>query len=70
MSLDTSLKIAGGLAKHRNVLTRAERVERLAERGQFDLEKDSPLGLVKVGHRKVVTGKAARKAAKAAEKEE
>jgi small basic protein (TIGR04137 family) len=57
MSLDPSLKIGGGgLQKHRNVLTRPERVARLGTQGKFDLEKDNPLGLPKVGNRKVVTG--------------
>ena len=62
MSLDRSLKGSGRLAKHRNVLTRSERIERLARGGKFDLESDNPLGLVKVANRKVVTGgKAAKK---------
>lgn len=62
MSLDRSLKGSGRLAKHRNVLTRAERIEHLVKGGKFDLESDNPLGLVKVANRKVVTGsKAAKK---------
>ncbi len=56
MSIDNSLKTSGGLARHRNVLTRAERVERLAKQDKFDLADDSPLGLPKVANRKVVTG--------------
>ena len=56
MSLDSSLKTAGGLARHRNVLTRAERIEKLIEGGKFDLDAGDPLGLPKVGNRKVVTG--------------
>jgi len=56
MSLDSSLKTGGGLAKHRNVLTRAERVAKLAEKGKFDMEKDDPTGLPKVGNRKVFIG--------------
>ena len=56
MSLDSSLKVGGGLSKHRNVLTRAERVAKLAELGEFDMEKDNPLGIRKVGNRKIVTG--------------
>ena len=56
MSLDRSLKSGAGLERHRNVLSRAERIQRLATRGQFDLEQDSPLGLPKVANRKVVTG--------------
>ncbi|MFW5682729.1 MAG: small basic protein [Phycisphaeraceae bacterium] len=57
MSLDRSLKISGGLIRHRNVLTRAEKVQRLKERGKFDMDKSSPLHLPKVGHRKVVAKK-------------
>jgi small basic protein (TIGR04137 family) len=61
MSLDSSLKIAGGLAKHRNVLTRAERVSKLSQQGKFDMESSSPLNLPKVGNRKVVTAKSSKK---------
>jgi len=61
MSLDRSLKTSGGLAKHRNVLTRAERIGKLGERGKFDMGKGSPLGLVKVGNRKIKATKSADK---------
>ena len=62
MSLDRSLKGAGRLTKHRNVLTRTERIEHLVETGKFDMGKGDPIGLVKVANRKVVTGsKAAKK---------
>ena len=60
MSVDRSLKIRGALARHRNVLTRAERIEQLKEQEQWS-EEDSLLGLPKVAHRKSHTG---RKAAK------
>ncbi len=67
MSLDRSLKSSGGgLSKHRNVLTRAERIEKLGERGKFDKTKSSPLGLVKVGNRKLKVVKAEKKDAAAA----
>ena len=56
MSIDRSLKTASNLARHRNVLTRDERITKLAERGEFDAKKDDPIGLPKVGNRKVVTG--------------
>lgn len=63
MSLDRSLKTGSTLSRHRNVLTRAERVAKLAERGKFDLATGSPVGLVKVGNRKVAAGgKAVKKA--------
>jgi len=62
MSLDRSLKGGGRLSKHRNVLTRAERIAHLNETGKFDMESDNPIGIVKVANRKVVTGsKAAKK---------
>jgi small basic protein (TIGR04137 family) len=61
MSLDSSLKSGGGLSRHRNVLTRAERVAQLAQKGEFDMEKDNPLGIRKVGNRKLVTGKSSKK---------
>ena len=58
MSLHSSLKTkSGALRQHRNVLTRAERIEMLSELERFDGSDDSPLGLVKVGHRKPKTGK-------------
>ncbi len=53
MSLDRSLKTGGGLSKHRNVLTRAERITKLNERGKFNMETGNPLSLVKVGNRKL-----------------
>jgi len=57
MSLHRSLKTKpAGLNRHRNVLTRHERIEWLAEKGTFE-EGDSPLGLIKVASRKVVTKK-------------
>ena len=58
MSLHRSLKTKpAGLNQHRNVLRRSERIEKLAELGNFDGESDSPFGLVKVGNRKMVTKK-------------
>lgn len=66
MSLDRSLKAAGGsLSKHRNVLTRAERIDKLKERGKFDAGKSSPLGLIKIGNRKAKAVKVAKKDAAA-----
>lgn len=56
MSIDSSLKTGGGLSRHRNVLTRAERVAKLAGEGKFDQESGDPLGIPKVGNRKLVTG--------------
>lgn len=64
MSLDPSLKTAASLAKHRNVLTRAERVARLLKQEKFDPSSDSPIGMPKVGNRKVVAGKKGKAAKK------
>lgn len=61
MSLDASLKSGGGLSRHRNVLTRAERIAKLEEQGEFNKDQDNPLGIRKVGNRKLVTGKSAKK---------
>ncbi len=62
MSLDRSLKTAGNLSAHRNVLTRAERVVKLTEKGRFDSKTGSPLGLPKVANRKVSAGAKPKKA--------
>ena len=48
MSIDTSLKFKGSLTSHRNVLTRVERLAKLAEAGKFDAKKNPVLGLPKV----------------------
>jgi small basic protein (TIGR04137 family) len=69
MSLHRSLKTKpAALNQHRNVLKRNERIEQLAEEGKFDPEQDSPMGLVKVANRKVVT-KSVKKEKKADEAE-
>jgi small basic protein (TIGR04137 family) len=67
MSIDRSLKAAGGLARHRNVLSRAERVEKMLAKEKFNMQSGDPLGLPKVANRKVSTGKAAAKKKDAAE---
>jgi len=70
MSLHRSLKTKpGALNQHRNVLTRAERIERLMARNRFDPEETSPLGLVKVTNRSTAAGKK-KKAAKQEEQEQ
>ena len=52
MSLHRSLKTQpGALNEHRNVLTRAERIARLMDQGQFETDDDSPLNLPKVANR-------------------
>lgn len=56
MSLDRSLKSKGALERHRNVLTRAERIEHLEEVGRWT-EDSKAIGLPKVAHRKAAVGK-------------
>ena len=65
MSIDRSLKVKGALRRHRNVLTRAERIEQLKDEERWT-DGDSVFTLPKVAHRKSHAG---RKAAKAAAKE-
>ena len=60
MSVDRSLKTAGNLSRHRNVLTRAERLSRLKNEERWQDGK-SVFGLVKVGHRNVKVGKKEKK---------
>lgn len=59
MSLHPSLKTKpAGLNQHRNVLTRAERIEKLEGESKFDKDSTSPMGLPKVASRKVkIAGK-------------
>jgi len=58
MSLHRSLKTKpSALNQHRNVLTRAERIAHLTAASGFDPETDSPLSLLKVANRQVVTKK-------------
>jgi len=56
MSIDRSLKIRGALTRHRNVLTRAERIEQLKDEEKWS-DGDSLLGLPKVAHRKSHSGR-------------
>ena len=71
MSIDRSLRIQSSLVRHRNVLTRAERVERLRSQDRFR-EDMSPIGLPKVSNVKPKATKKVKKApgeAAAAEEE-
>ncbi|MCA9292834.1 MAG: small basic protein [Phycisphaerales bacterium] len=52
MSIDRSLKTAGNLTEHRNVLKRAERIEKLKETKGFDPQKREALNLPKTSNRK------------------
>ena len=56
MSMDSSLKIKGALSRHRNVLSRAERIAALELEERWS-EGDPVLGLPKVGHRKSHSGR-------------
>lgn len=57
MSIHPSLRTQPtGLNQFRTVLTRNERITKLSERGDFK-DGDSPLGLVKVAQRRLVTKK-------------
>ena len=53
MSIHSSLKGGDTMKRHRSVLTRLERVQRLHERGSLDLEGGSFLGLPKVKHLRI-----------------
>jgi len=61
MSLDRSLKSRDALSRHRNVLTRNERLEILADEGRWEEEQNSVFGLPKVAHRKLAAGKKTKK---------
>jgi small basic protein (TIGR04137 family) len=65
MSIDSSLKIKGALSRHRNVLSRAERIAQLQAEERWT-EDDGVTGLPKVSHRKV---HAVKKEAKAPDEE-
>ncbi len=56
MSLDKSLKSKASLARHRNVLTRAERIETLKLEDRWE-EGQCPIGLPKIANRKAKVGK-------------
>lgn len=61
MSIHRSLRGIDTLVGERSVLTRVERLQRLAKEGKFDLENDSPIGLPKVRTKfRILTGKKAK----------
>jgi small basic protein (TIGR04137 family) len=66
MSMDRSLKSANALIRHRNVLTRGERLVKLAEDEKWN-ESKSVFGLPKVAHRKAAVVKVAKEEAAPAE---
>ena len=67
MSLDRSLKSASSLTRHRNVLSRAERIARLTEQDRWETDKASVFGLPKVANRNVKVGKKEKKKAEGTE---
>ena len=61
MTMDKSLRTQTGIVRARNVLTRAERIEKLMQQDRWR-EGDSPCGLPKVRiHRVVVKKKKSKK---------
>ncbi|MGH7178990.1 MAG: small basic protein [Tepidisphaeraceae bacterium] len=63
--MDRSLKSANSLVRHRNVLTRGERIDKLTEEEKWTDSK-SVFGLPKVAHRKMALAKALKEEAVAA----
>ena len=62
MSLDRSLKLKDALSRHRNVLTRAERIAVLEDEERWHEKNNSVYGLPKVKHIKLAAGKKTKKA--------
>lgn len=60
MSIHSSLRSKGSLVKHRNVLSRAERIAKLEEGGKWKEDANLVLGLVKVRNIKLRTKKKAK----------
>lgn len=63
MSIHGSLRTKGALTKHRNVLSRMERLKRLEDEGRWLEDKNSVLGLPKVKNIKLRAKKKAKEAA-------
>ena len=66
MSIDRTLRIRSSLVRHRNVLSRAERIALLESQDRWS-DDMSPLGLPKIANRKAKA--AAKKEKKGAEEE-
>jgi len=62
MSIDRTLKVKGALSRHRNVLSRAERIVQLKDEERW-ADGDSVFALPKVAHRKSHAGRKAKEAA-------
>ena len=48
MSIDKTLRMRDALQRHRNVLTRAQRIEELERQGRWKEGSDSPFNLPKI----------------------
>ena len=64
MSMDRSLKSKAALTRHRNVLSRAERIKLLTDEERWT-DRESIFGLPKVAHRKANVGAKKKKEKKA-----
>ncbi len=62
MSIHRSLKARNALERHRNVLSRAERIKYLKDQEKWD-DNRSVFGLPKIAHRKVAVAKPKKAAA-------
>ncbi|GHT12838.1 hypothetical protein FACS1894170_08150 [Planctomycetales bacterium] len=60
MTVDKSLRTRTGIVRARNVLTRAERIEKLGQQDRWT-EEDGPLGLPKVRVYRVIVKKKKKK---------
>ncbi len=60
MTIDKSLRTRKGIVRSRNVLTRAERIDKLGQQDRWT-EEDGPFGLPKVRIYKVVVKKKKKK---------
>lgn len=67
VSIHSSFRTGSSASKHRNVLSRQERLDKLEEQGRWDTSKDGLFGLPKVRSIKVAMKK---KKKKDAEEEE
>ena len=65
MSMNKTLKSKQSLSRHRNVLSRAERIGQMKDDGLWT-DESLPVGLPKISHRKAKVGKKEKKKDEAA----